>query len=753
MTFLSSTSSDPSSTAQDQSSGRGRRGHYFVLLTVLIVLVGGGISTIQLLWGPGGEAVFSTFRIERNPDRAGLIVNLTLTGIRSSTSLRLTSRAAQSLITRGNLSVVDGAGNPVPFGPEIRNVEVRSRAGKPFQRSHEDWVVSAEGPLPSELHVRYTVTSVTAESGEGPAYTGPESGLLTGSQAFLFPGEDSRVGGNLRCVLEAQDVFLMEDDRVAEPWERLGGALLFYGRFEEWRLGEERGGPRVFLDRNLPDERLRELRAQAETLFGRLEGLFLLPRDLPVVFLSGPESGSSLLTPRDCFGIGVDMDLSRPSWRWEQVVRACVSRSLRSISPRPEDAWFFDAFPGFVAGRLLGEVGLEDPELRLRRQRRSYALSYRKDRSFSLARYATAPGSVKTLLREAVSPLVMHQMEAELGREKGDLLAVVSRCLSDEPARLKEGLCARVLDLTREDMLPLYRKFVGGNESLLPSSPPPFSSESLMEGSSSTSLRLLVSSRTRGDMESCAGCPGREERMERRREMASEETAELPLLVFDAGIFLPPATFSRRPGVETLESRLESLGQVPFHVLVASAEDLLHGADMLVPAADAYPFDLLSANVRGLEEERLFLPFSVLPWGNLTAGVIGVSAPLADLQMSRLQEKNMDGIVFLDPVVESISLAKDLRTQVDLVVVVGALSPAAIRKLVKTPGLIDLVVSTDRFLEGLPFWDRSGHADGTVVLYPMSGPEGMDEAVLFVDPSQAKCRISRFEWRKRMWSE
>jgi hypothetical protein len=159
----------------------------------------------------------------------------------------------------------------------------------------------------------------------------------------------------------------------------------------------------------------------------------------------------------------------------------------------------------------------------------------------------------------------------------------------------------------------------------------------------------------------------------------------------------------------------EAIQGARYRALVPGPSDLVHREDLLILSERGDP-PVVCCNVTGREGEVLFLPSLEVSWGGLQVAVIGVSGEGPDLLSVREEDGLWSRYRVVDPAAAVRGVVDRLSSDVDGVVVAGALSPLDVRRVVASCSPL-LIVSTDPRLYGAGERDRSGVIGQTLVLY------------------------------------
>ncbi len=221
-------------------------------------------------------------------------------------------------------------------------------------------------------------------------------------------------------------------------------------------------------------------------------------------------------------------------------------------------------------------------------------------------------------------------------------------------------------------------------------------------------LKIAFTSDTEGFIEGC-GCKlaqsgGIAHRAEALRALRAKESQ---LLVLDLGNFSPiKAGRARLDALMTEEYRfyLSSMGDMNYDAACVGPGELYSGSTALREASEGRtPFLGLGIEV---ENEAPFAAHVVLNKNGLRIGVIGYSELLEPGLLYQAKERNMAGVSF--PILPEVlaTRVRELRPDVDVLIVAGRMQPRTLRVLCASELGVDLVLLGGydgyRFLPGGP---------------------------------------------------
>jgi 2',3'-cyclic-nucleotide 2'-phosphodiesterase (5'-nucleotidase family) len=209
-------------------------------------------------------------------------------------------------------------------------------------------------------------------------------------------------------------------------------------------------------------------------------------------------------------------------------------------------------------------------------------------------------------------------------------------------------------------------------------------------GAAPKKVVLLLTGDNGGEIAPCGCRQGPSGGLARRKTvLARERGAGEPVLVLDAGNALfKSAEYSNDPGVKArAELLLEQMGELGTVAMAVGKRDLVNGTSFLLQGAKKTKMKLLSANLMGPGNKRVFPASTVVTVGGVKFGVVGLSpegpvegegsvvgqgaGPAAIAEARRLREKEkVDVVVVLAalPHAEATRLSQETGEAVDFIV-------------------------------------------------------------------------------------
>ncbi|PYY27794.1 5'-nucleotidase C-terminal domain-containing protein [Paenibacillus illinoisensis] len=142
-------------------------------------------------------------------------------------------------------------------------------------------------------------------------------------------------------------------------------------------------------------------------------------------------------------------------------------------------------------------------------------------------------------------------------------------------------------------------------------------------------------------------------------------------LLLDAGDAVHGTTFATLVNGESIVKVMNEMG---YQAIVPGNHEFNYGSKHLVELADMMNFPMLSANVKKEDGTRLFDPYLIKEVDGVKIGIIALTTPET---MYKTNPKNVEGLDITDPAAEAKILVNEIRSKVDVVVVLGHLGQDA----------------------------------------------------------------------------
>ena len=638
------------------------------------------------------------------------------------------------------------------------------------------------GSLPSRIRVRYRVAPGRQEGDEHLGLSGKCFGaaedsfaLVTGRALFLLPkASESYPRIAVRFALPPGWSPFVPWNRKGEEWvvdlpgarpaEHLLATTIGLGAFRErsFRSGSSRY--RFAFAPGIPDaDAIRASAAMRGTVdyVRSLMGRDLGPDYLTVLVPSTSEGeviGESWATGQG--GTLTPLTPDRMHRFAEGLLAAYVRYApSRTDIRRPEEFWLIDAIANWYSWRAVARTGLVDED----ESNRYLAWSYLGS--------ITDPGVDRNLEhydplrsdrfgRDVLAPLVLFQVDHELrtryGQERG-FDSIVPRLFA---GRTAPSVWALVPNSSAGAWEEFRARFVRGLgfvpvPDLFPlehTRPQPTPSG----GPPVRFLSLLYTGNTNGYLENC-GCKINQSGGVARRATVIERLrrSDPQAILLDAG-----NSFTRRQPFEVpnylgrREQRLylEMNDLMRYDAGAIGLTELANGLEYYRDMEARLKIPMLASNLF-LEGSRLGRSPILLRSHGLRIAVIGLLGPPRSGISPRGFAEQSSRLSISDPLEVARREALALRSNADLVIAMGPLSPSLIRRMAVECPDISVIISTDH---AAPSWvqgatgshreiqtdDESGFLGRTLVLYAHLGQYGISCAKLGVD---SEGRVSKLE--------
>lgn len=142
-------------------------------------------------------------------------------------------------------------------------------------------------------------------------------------------------------------------------------------------------------------------------------------------------------------------------------------------------------------------------------------------------------------------------------------------------------------------------------------------------------------------------------------------------LLLDAGDAVHGTTFATLVNGESIVKVMNEMG---YQAIVPGNHEFNYGSKHLVELADMMNFPMISANVKKDDGSLLFDPYIIKEIDGVKVGIIALSTPET---MYKTNPKNVEGLDITDPAAEAKVWVNEIRSKVDVVVVLGHLGQDA----------------------------------------------------------------------------
>lgn len=142
-------------------------------------------------------------------------------------------------------------------------------------------------------------------------------------------------------------------------------------------------------------------------------------------------------------------------------------------------------------------------------------------------------------------------------------------------------------------------------------------------------------------------------------------------LLLDAGDAVHGTTFATLVNGESIVKVMNEMG---YQAIVPGNHEFNYGSKHLVELADMMNFPMISANVKKDDGSLLFDPYIIKEIDGVKVGIIALSTPET---MYKTNPKNVEGLDITDSAAEAKVWVNEIRSKVDVVVVLGHLGQDA----------------------------------------------------------------------------
>jgi 2',3'-cyclic-nucleotide 2'-phosphodiesterase (5'-nucleotidase family) len=144
------------------------------------------------------------------------------------------------------------------------------------------------------------------------------------------------------------------------------------------------------------------------------------------------------------------------------------------------------------------------------------------------------------------------------------------------------------------------------------------------------------------------------------------------------------------------ESIVKVINKLRYDAMAPGNHEFNYGWKHLVELSKEIQFPVLSANIKQTDGTRLFKPYIIKEVDGVKIGIIGLTTPETAYKTN---PKNVEGIQFTDPSVEAKAAVDEIRSKVDVVVVLGHLGQDASSKDTSLK-VVKEVPGIDIFIDG-----------------------------------------------------
>ena len=633
--------------------------------------------------------------------------------------------------------------------------------------------VVVRGPLPSRLTVRYRVDPGTRAgdshmgfTGTRYGYLGPTFGLFSGRSLFLLPGHGESVGSiAVRFALPA-------GWRALAPWRLEGGWLRpdVGGRYgaEHLIAGTVGVGPwvehpmtvgrtrfRLAFAPGVSEPQIVQAREAVAQATRRIHGL--IGRDLgpDYLVLAAPTAPDGDEIRCEAWGLGQGLTLAPiTAGRLHRYATSLLEAYLKYAPYRievhsPDEYWIVDGISKLYGWRAVAAAGMADEAEVERELAGSYLSARHVQGSVHDLETLYATKLPTDLLSGVEAPFELAYLDRTIRSEsagKDSLDPVLTAMFRRSPAA---SLWASLPKQSGAGWERFRARYVRGVDAIpaaaafgvVPATPLP----TPPAGPPKRHVLIAFTGDTQGFLEHC-GCKVNQSGGVARRATAVERLRrEHPgILLLDVGnAFLRPEKNVSLDFLSRAEQRLylETMEKMRYDAMAIGMTELTFGPAWFREAGRGLRLPYVCANIR--EGGGPLAPGSVVVRSQgARIGVIAVFEPPSGPKSTDLFEANTTHVRYVDPVRAVQDEVARLEGRADLLVVIGRISPAMIRRIASACPSVDLILSNategteliraENGGAGQP-QNAQGFLGRTLVLYEDSRNYGLETVDLGVD--------------------
>lgn len=240
-------------------------------------------------------------------------------------------------------------------------------------------------------------------------------------------------------------------------------------------------------------------------------------------------------------------------------------------------------------------------------------------------------------------------------------------------------------------------------------------------------LSLIFTANTVGHIENCGCRSFQSGGLSRRSAKLNELRAGgVDSIVVDIGNFFPVEANETRLdpiAVEEIGLYLDAMALMGYDAACVGAGEFYYGVPLFEEKAARAGFPIIGAQVRD-SSGAISMPWTILQKHGVSIGIAAYADKVEQGWLNETLERNTAGLQ--RPIDLSVFLQQleHLRTQVDLLVVCGALTPETLRRLAGAPLRIDIALSTlsPTFFSNM----AAGRLGDMVVAFDRAGTSGVN---------------------------
>ena len=741
-----------------------RRLRFLHLAACRLALSAAMASVLAVGCAPSTSLTYNVAPAPGNPGQ--LEITLTLNGV-SRDSLALRGYASDEVLRVSDFQAFGPRGARIAGDARVDTVLIESlRVDVPR--------FTLRGPLPPSLTVRYRVTPGRREgdshmgfTGRCFGYVGEQFALVSGREIFLLPDPGAEAirhievrfslpsGWKAATTWESGRDNRLVDLRGSSPAEQMISATVGLGPFHErtFRLGDTRFT--LAFPNGIPPSQEEQAVVQltgvaryVHRLFGRDLG-----RSYMTIIVPTAPSGDEIAGEGSATGQGQTFSPLTGN-RLHDFAARLIDAYIRYAPYRtevraPGEYWLVDGITNLYAWRAVAAAGLMGEDELNRSLAAGYLSAFTAEGVERNLENLYGTTKSNRLEREALAPFVLLHLDRTLRSvpgEKGGFDSVLARMFH---GRTAPSLWSS-LPQGRPGLWQNFRAWYVRGTTLAPveryiAIKPTQTGPEPSRGRAVREVTLVYTGETFGYLENC-GCKVNQSGGAARRATVIRHMRERDpgLLLLDAGsAFIRPEKqekpdfFSRRE--QSLYLRLMDF--MRYGAAVVGTTELSFGLEHFREMTHGIRTPYLSANI--LEDgKRVASAWTLLSANGLRVAVIGLFEPLRGKSADPLFESHTSSLLIENPLETLRGALPALRSQADLVIAMGRLTPVTIRRLVAACTGVDVIISTDSdaptFHKGAGGWELSkedppGFLGGTLVLYTPLRNYGFSSARLGLD--------------------
>lgn len=272
---------------------------------------------------------------------------------------------------------------------------------------------------------------------------------------------------------------------------------------------------------------------------------------------------------------------------------------------------------------------------------------------------------------------------------------------------------------------------------------PPFQNHPRVKEEPQQELVVIFTANSEGHLESCGCKLGQSGGISRAAAAIDKLQDTFPeSLLLDLGGFFPTeknkATLDPLTATE-LALYVKAMSAMQYNAVALGERELFYGADVLKSTLDYLKVPYLACGIKN-GSESLGLERLIHRVGPLAVGLIAYSEKVQQGYINETQELNSFGITFPTAVAEIVPTLRSLRSEVDCLILIGALSLPSLVALERCGVRIDLVLNA--LQPGIPGLPDHGWLGNTPVVFDTMMGAGVTKVALGLSAKGQSCSLS-----------